>query len=41
MSEYRVERDSMGEIRVPAQAYYGAPRTVGVELTYRFGADRI
>jgi fumarate hydratase, class II len=24
MSEFRVERDSMGEVRVPAQAYYGA-----------------
>jgi fumarate hydratase class II len=24
MSDYRVERDSMGEVRVPAQAYYGA-----------------
>src|SRR5512134_151812 len=24
MSEFRVEKDSMGEVRVPAQAYYGA-----------------
>jgi fumarate hydratase class II len=24
MSEFRIERDSMGEVRVPAQAYYGA-----------------
>ena len=24
MSEYRVERDSMGEVRVPADAYFGA-----------------
>ncbi|WP_417737322.1 class II fumarate hydratase [Rosistilla oblonga] len=24
MSEYRVERDSMGEVQVPAEAYYGA-----------------
>ncbi len=24
MSEFRTERDSMGEVRVPAQAYYGA-----------------
>jgi fumarate hydratase class II len=24
MSDYRVERDSMGEVHVPAQAYYGA-----------------
>jgi len=24
MSEFRIERDSMGDVRVPAQAYYGA-----------------
>lgn len=24
MSEYRIEKDSMGEVRVPAKAYYGA-----------------
>ena len=24
MSEFRIERDSMGQVRVPAQAYYGA-----------------
>jgi fumarate hydratase class II len=24
MSDYRVEKDSMGEVKVPAQAYYGA-----------------
>ncbi|MDH3716782.1 MAG: class II fumarate hydratase [Planctomycetota bacterium] len=24
MSDYRIERDSMGEVQVPAQAYYGA-----------------
>src|SRR5262245_19017034 len=24
MSEFRIERDSMGEVRVPAKAYYGA-----------------
>jgi fumarate hydratase class II len=24
MSEFRIERDSMGEVKVPAQAYYGA-----------------
>src|SRR5579871_127179 len=24
MSEFRVEHDSMGDVRVPAQAYYGA-----------------
>ena len=24
MSEFRIERDSLGEVRVPAAAYYGA-----------------
>ena len=24
MSEFRTEHDSMGEVQVPAQAYYGA-----------------
>src|SRR5690554_3219300 len=24
MTEYRIEKDSMGEVRVPADAYYGA-----------------
>ena len=24
MSEYRIEKDSMGEVKVPASAYYGA-----------------
>ena len=24
MTEYRIEKDSMGEVKVPAQAYYGA-----------------
>src|SRR6266480_3249983 len=24
MTEYRMEKDSMGEVKVPAQAYYGA-----------------
>lgn len=31
MSEYRVEKDSMGEVRVPAQAYYGAQTQRAVE----------
>ncbi len=31
MSEYRVERDSMGDVRVPAQAYYGAQTQRAVE----------
>src|SRR5437588_8603954 len=31
MSEFRIERDSMGEVKVPAKAYYGAQtqRAVG------------
>ena len=31
MTEYRVERDSMGEVRLPAQAYYGAQTQRAVE----------
>ncbi|ADB15473.1 fumarate lyase [Pirellula staleyi DSM 6068] len=31
MSEYRVERDSMGEVQVPAQAYYSAQTQRAVE----------
>jgi fumarate hydratase, class II len=31
MADYRVERDSMGEIRVPAEAYYGAQTQRAVE----------
>ncbi|MBI5906192.1 MAG: class II fumarate hydratase [Deltaproteobacteria bacterium] len=31
MGEYRVERDSMGEVRVPAKAYYGAQSQRAVE----------
>ena len=31
MTEYRVERDSMGEVRVPASAYYGAQTQRAVE----------
>ena len=31
MSEHRIERDSMGEIRVPAGAYYGAQTQRAVE----------
>ncbi|MFV2069021.1 MAG: class II fumarate hydratase [Pirellulales bacterium] len=31
MSDYRIERDSMGEVRVPAQAYYGAQTQRAVE----------
>src|SRR5512145_2874371 len=31
MPEQRVERDSMGEVRVPAQAYYGAQTQRAVE----------
>src|ERR1043165_4883572 len=31
MSDVRIERDSMGEVRVPAQAYYGAQTQRAVE----------
>lgn len=31
MTDYRVERDSMGEVRLPAQAYYGAQTYRAVE----------
>jgi len=31
MSEFRIERDSMGEVEVPAQAYYGAQTQRAVE----------
>src|SRR5262249_35866789 len=31
MSDFRIERDSMGEVRVPAQAYYSAQTQRAVE----------
>ena len=31
MSDFRIERDSMGEVRVPAKAYYGALTQRAVE----------
>ncbi len=31
MSEFRIERDSMGEVKVPAKAYYGAQTQRAVE----------
>ncbi|HWA99899.1 MAG TPA: class II fumarate hydratase, partial [Pirellulales bacterium] len=31
MSEFRIERDSMGEVRVPAKAYYGAQTQRAIE----------
>ena len=31
MSEFRTERDSMGEVQVPAKAYYGAQTQRAVE----------
>ena len=31
MSEFRIERDSMGEVRLPAKAYYGAQTQRAVE----------
>src|SRR5881628_25173 len=31
MSEFRIEKDSMGEVRVPAEAYYGSQTQRAVE----------
>ena len=31
MSDFRIERDSMGEVRLPAEAYYGAQTQRAVE----------
>jgi fumarate hydratase class II len=31
MTEFRTERDSMGEVQVPAEAYYGAQTQRAVE----------
>ena len=31
MSDFRIERDSMGEVQVPAKAYYGAQTQRAVE----------
>lgn len=31
MSEFRIEKDSMGEVKVPAQAYYGAQTQRAIE----------
>src|SRR5437660_11278667 len=31
MSRFRIEKDSMGEVKVPAQAYYGAQTQRAVE----------
>ena len=31
MSDFRVERDTMGEVRLPAKAYYGAQTQRAVE----------
>ena len=31
MSEFRIERDSMGEVQVPAKAFYGAQTQRAVE----------
>src|SRR4051794_31549311 len=31
MSEFRVEKDSMGEVKVPATAYYGAQTQRAIE----------
>jgi len=37
MSDYRIERDSMGELKVPADALWGA-QTQRVSTTSRFRA---
>ena len=39
MSEYRVEKDSMGEVRVPAEYLYGAQTQRAVE-NFRISGDR-
>ena len=31
MSEFRTEKDSMGDVKVPAKAYYGAQTQRAVE----------
>ena len=31
MAEYRIEKDSMGEVRVPAWAYWGAQTQRAIE----------
>src|SRR5436190_24120577 len=31
MADFRIEKDSMGDVRVPAQAYYGAQTQRAVE----------
>src|SRR5437660_12502768 len=31
MTEFRIEKDSMGDVKVPAQAYYGAQTQRAVE----------
>ena len=31
MSEFRIEKDSMGDVKVPAEAYYGAQTQRAVE----------
>nr|BAA25700.1 class II fumarase [Thermus thermophilus HB27] len=37
--EYRIERDTMGEVRVPADKYWGAQTQRSLE-NFRFGTDR-
>ena len=38
MSEFRTERDSMGEVQVPARAYFGA-NPAGCRELPDFGLD--
>lgn len=37
--EYRIERDTMGEVRVPADKYWGAQTQRSLE-NFRIGTDR-
>ena len=38
--EYRIERDTMGEVRVPADKYWGAQTQRSLE-NFRIGTDRL
>jgi fumarate hydratase class II len=38
MSDYRIEKDTMGEVKVPAQAYYGAQTQRSIE-NFRIAQD--
>ena len=38
MSVYRIEKDTMGEVKVPVDAYYGAQTQRSIE-NFRIGQD--